>query len=71
MVQKAYYAPETEVCHLHTKYPHMMDIHPGDGTSNQMANGAQWDAMFNGLEEDIEVPSALSERHTPSKLWDE
>ena len=49
----------------------MVDIHPEDGTTSQLANGVHWDAMFSELEEGIEEPSAPSERHTPSKLWDE
>ena len=71
MKQNIYIAPVTEICLLQTKDPHMIGADPGEETSNQMANGVQWDAMFNGLEEDIEEPSAPSERHTPSKLWDE
>lgn len=67
MKRRIYQQPETEVCRLHTKSPYMIDLNPGDNTSNQMANDVQWDGLYDDFDSASEEAAG---QQKSSSLWE-
>ena len=46
----------------------MIDINPGDNTSNQMANDVQWDGLYDDFDSASEEAAG---QQKSSSLWEE